>query len=330
MISPVRFRSAEPVAAQVSARWLASVLVGASVLELTILRVGTRTAIHIPGLEEVAGPYRLVAAAGRLAFFVAIVVLAVLLPYLAHHLYQRGRARSAACLFTFVVIATLGGLRLVGNDVLAPAVTAIVALLAAVVLARQPRALRVVVGLFVVAFLASALRAILQSGFGGGLTGGSGHLSRGAELLAVLAAVSSGPLVRRALGLDWLPSGRLAWTGIGVGLLVTGAILANASTVHILMLWNFGLTGALPAGAYGLALASFVVAVASAVRSGHRPLALALTLMFLGGVGLMSTYQSGLVVAGLGLLDSARPGLITQAPPAMPSRPADPACRVLR
>lgn len=287
---------------QVSTNWLASILVGASLMELTILRVGTRTAIHIPGLERVAGPYRVVATAGRLAFFVAAVMLCVLLPYLAGDLYRRGATRSAACVLTFVVVAGLGALRLVDSDVLAPAVTMVVAALAVVVLAQQQSQVRVIVGLFVVAFVAAALHTIVQSGPTGQLPAGLRQLPRGSELLAVLAATASGPLVRRSLELRLIPSRRLAWTATAVGLLVTGATLANASTVHILMLWNFGLTGALPAVVYGFAVASLVVAVASSVRCRHHHLALALCLFFLGGIGLTSTYQSGLVVAGLGLL----------------------------
>ena len=293
----------EPVLPRVSTRWLASVLVVASFVELAILRVGTRTAIHIPGLERVAGPYRVVAEAGRLAFFVAVVLLGILVPYLARDLSRLGTTHAAAGLIAFMGVAGLGALRLVDNDVLAPAVIAVVAALAAAVLSTQCSQVRVVVGLFVAAFLAAALRDVAQPG----LTDEVSAILRSAELLGVLAATASGPLVRRSLALRRMPSGRLAYSAIAVGVVITGAILANASTVHILMLWNFGLTGTLPAAAYGLAVASWMVAVASSVRCGRHHLALALSFFFLGGIGLTSTYQSGLVVAGLGMvgLDAA-------------------------
>jgi hypothetical protein len=313
MTLATRASGPETGARPITTSWLALVLVAASVFELLILRIGTRTAIHIPGIEEVAGPYRTVAAAGRLAFFVAVVMLAMLLVRVAHDLYRDGQTHAAVALFMFVVVAGLGGLRVVGNDVLAPTVTAIITSLSVAVLARQRLAVKVVVGLLVVAFLTSALHALPQGGFGG-------DLPRLAELLAVTAAISSGPLVRRGLGDAWFPVGRLAWASGIVGLVVTSAIIASPSTVHILMLWNFGLTGGLPAIAYGLAAASAVVAVGSSVRRGQPLLALALTLVFLGGVGLASTYRSGLVVAGLGLL-----GLTEASQPDAGSPPPEPA-----
>jgi hypothetical protein len=298
-------RSAGLVAPAVSVQWLASVLVGASLLELIILRIGTRTAIHIPGLEEFAGPYRLFAATGRLAYFTAAVLLCVLLPYLARELYLEGQTHAAAGLSIFVVVAGLGALRVIGNDVMAPAIIAIIASLALVVASRRRHGLGLVIAMFVVAYLAHASYVVLQGSFGGELPSASRQLPLGAEWLAVLAAISSGPLVRRTLQLERRPSRRLMGVALAVGLVVTGAIVANPYTVHILMLWNFGLTGTLPAAVYGLATASLTVAVASSARCGQQRLALALTLLFLGGLGLTSTYQSGLIVAGLGLLNLA-------------------------
>jgi hypothetical protein len=306
MITTTPHAAVHTVTPQVSTTWLASVLVGASLAELTILRIGTRTAIHIPGLEKVPGPYRMFAATGRLAFFAAVVLLSLLLPTLAADLYRRRAAHAATGVVSFVLVAGLGSLRLVGNDVMAPAVCAIVASLAIVVLSHQPREVVAVVGAFVVAFLAAGVHAVIQGGLGGGLPEGLNQLPRAAEWLAVLAAVASGPVVRRSLALAWFPSSRLAWVAVTAGLVVTGALLANASTVHILMLWNFGLTGFLPDAVYGLAVTSFVVAVASSIRHGQQHLGLALALFFLGGIGLTSTYQSGLVVAGLGLISLAR------------------------
>lgn len=295
--------AAGKIAPGVSTSWLASILVGASLLELTILRIGTRTAIHIPGLERVAGPYRVFASAGRLAFFVAVVLLVVLLPYLAHDLTRHGRARVAAALLSFVLVAGLGALRLVSSEFMASAVIAVVGSLAVVVLPRQRREVRTVAGLFIVAFLLGALHTVTQGGPSDGMNNELRQLLGVAELLAVLAALSSGPLVRRSLGLNWVPHDRLAWVGMSVGVIVTGTIIANPSTAHILMLWNFGLSGGLPAPVYGLAVASFVVALASTFSQGQVHLALALTLFVLGGIGLTSTYQSGLIVAGIGLLD---------------------------
>ena len=164
MTLPTHRSALDAAAAPITANWLASILVGAALLELAILRIGTRTAVHIPGIENFTGPYQLFAATGRFMFFASVVLLALLLPFLVYDFYRDGRTHAAACLFTFVIVASLGGLRLIDNDVMAPAVTAIVASLAFVVFARLPRDLRVVVGLFVVAFLAGALQSLLQSG----------------------------------------------------------------------------------------------------------------------------------------------------------------------
>jgi hypothetical protein len=296
--------------APITTSWIASVLVGASLLELAMLRIGTRTAIHIPGLERIAGPYRMFAETGRLMFFAAVVLLALLLAYLVRDLYLDGRTRAAACLSSFVVVAALGGLRLIGNDVMAPAVTVIVAILGFVVLARQSRPVRVVVGLFVFTFLAGALQALLQSSVGGGLTGPFRYLPTGVEVMAVAFAISSGPLFWRALRPGRALTRRVQWSAVVTGLLVTAVILANPSTSHILMLWNIGLTGALPAAIYGLAAASLLVAVVSSFQCQQQTLALALVLLLLGGISLTSTYQSGLLIAGLGLMDLTvmRPG----------------------
>ncbi len=286
-------------------RWLASVLVATSLIELAILRIGTRTAIHVPGLERVAGPYRLLAATGRLAYFVASVMLVMLLGYVTLELHRRRRMHASACLISFMVMAGVGALHIVGSEVMTTAVVTTIAVLAVVVLAHQDDEMRVVVGLFATAFLLGALPGIVQSGSSSAIPAVFRQLPRAAETLAVAAAIGSGPMARRSLGLMWHPARRMAWISGGVGLVTTATIPANPSTVHILMLWNFGLTGALPAAAYGLAAASLTMAVASYVRCSQPILALTLMLLFLGGIGLTSTYQSGLVVAGLGLADLA-------------------------
>lgn len=163
MTSPASYCGIGARGHRVSTLWLASVLVAASTVELVILRIGTRTAIHVPGIEQVRGPYRVIAAGGRLAFFVAVVASGVLLVRLTRDLRGLGRARSAASLSSFIGVAVIGALRLVGNDLLAPAVTAIVASLAIVVLARQRREIAAVVGLFAAAFVASAVPVLSAS-----------------------------------------------------------------------------------------------------------------------------------------------------------------------
>ena len=181
---------------------------------------------------------------------------------------------------------------------------------------RQPPLIALTLILFATAFLVGATPAVLRDARLEIRSDDVQRLVWGAETLAVLAAVSAGPLVRRGIGLGWLPSRRLALVGVGTGVMVSAVLLASPSSAHILMLWNFGLTGALPAALYGLAVTSFVVAIASCLRHDQQVLALSLVFVALGGVGLTSTYQSGLVVAGLGLLTSTQvhPKLLTELP----------------
>jgi hypothetical protein len=84
-----------------------------------------------------------------------------------------------------------------------------------------------------------------------------------------------------------------------------GSLAANSSTTKILLLWNFGLPGALPAIAYGLALGAFACTMAVLWRGGDRLAVAALALLVAGGIGLHSTYQSALVVTGLAVLGLA-------------------------
>lgn len=297
-----------------STRWLAAVLIGSSLVELVILRLGTRTAVHIPGIEEIRRPYQIAAATGRLAFYVAVVVLALLLGRLAHNLHHNGQTHLATGVFAFGTVAVLGALNIVRNDVMAPVTTSVVILLGATIFARRQRPIDTVIAVFALAFVLAATAVVLQEGASDVSTGILRRLTLWSESLAVLAAIGAGPLVRRSLGLPWVPSRRLICASAATGLVIAGAALANPSTTHILMLWNFGLTGALPATAYGLAAASLVIAVTSAARHGHQILAAALTLLTLGGIGLISTYQSALVIAGLAMVASAPGNRLDQTP----------------
>ena len=292
-----------PPSGQVSTAWMASFLVGASVFELAILRVGTRTAIHVPGLEQIAGPYRAFALTGRLSFYIAVVLLMALLPRLVLDLMRRGSTHSAAAIASFVVVAGLGSLGWAGTEIVAAAVTTIVASLVVVVLSHRRGRTGTVVALFGAAFIAGALHSIIDGGVGGGAPEWVDQLAPASEVLGVMAAILSGPMIRLSMGLRSFPQGLMALAGTAAAVAVTAAIVANGSTVRILMLWNLGLTGSLPAAVYGVAAGSLLIAIATSAKEGQRYLALSLVLLFLGGISMTSTYQSGLIVAGLGLLD---------------------------
>jgi hypothetical protein len=78
--------------------------------------------------------------------------------------------------------------------------------------------------------------------------------------------------------------------------------MAGASTLSILVLWNLGVPGWLPGIAYALALGSLVATLLSALASGRRLTAIGLVLLVAGGIGTISTYQTGLVLTAVLLL----------------------------
>lgn len=277
-------------------RGLPQALVAAAAVELLLLRLFTRTAIHIPGIDQFAGPYTVLAETGRLAYYAATALLVMVLASVA---LRALAARSLAG-----ALAALGiGLFLVGaaaalagsvNDLALAAITlaAIAALVPFTATALGPRGAAGLL-LFVGAFaLAAAFRAIEMAG---------GHapsaLLPAAESLALLFALSA-PLLFARGGRNR----RLLILAASLGALVFLALLANAATVKILALWSFGLAGYFPAVVYGAAAAALLYAVLVAAHRGRWSVALGLALLVLGGIGLQSTYQSGLVVASLGLL----------------------------
>ncbi len=273
--------------------------VPAVVAELVILRLFTRTAIHIPALEFLAGTYRVAAVLGRFTFHLAAVLLIAALSVLVVELARRvdPQARTAAAATAvFGVTAAAARLELIDTVTTTVLVGTCVAVL--VWTAASGRGISSVpLILFGAAFLAVAAHSLAQqvAAEGGPAVDGARLLYLGEGL--ALAAAASAPLI---IGVR--PSRRAVWFGAAAGVLVAGAMIGNGSTVKILTLWNFGLAGYFPSPLYGIAVAGVVVAVATAHRLGRRFDAWALVLLFVGAVGLHSTYQSGLVVAGLSLL----------------------------
>ena len=81
----------------------------------------------------------------------------------------------------------------------------------------------------------------------------------------------------------------------------------NGPIAKILLLWNVGLAGYLPSVLYGIAAGAVVYTIVVLRATGRRTSAIGLALLFMGGIGLHSTYQTGLVLAGLALLGAADP-----------------------
>ena len=117
------------------------------------------------------------------------------------------------------------------------------------------------------------------------------------------------------------------------GSLVAGALLGGAlligltiasATVRILLLWNIGVPGALPSVAYGMIGFAVAITAVNALRRGQLSTVAGVTLVAAGGIGLHSTYQSGLAVVGLAVLalrrlldHEVRPATPTPQPPVL-------------
>ena len=284
---------------RISFRWLALGLAGTALVEFVVLRLFTRTAIHLPGIEHVSGPYTVLAETGRLAYFMATLLLVLLL---VGWMVSQPRLRTpAAALATTAVLAFLLSAGLGRAGVLDQRTLALVSL--AVVVALAPWAARACGGgrALPLAFFAAAF--VLSAAYAVGQTGGAtapGFLADStllvvAEGMALAFALSTVLFVR---GLDR----RAATIGTLVGVVVLGSLLTNGAATKILALWSFGLAGYFPAVVYGAAAGTLTYTVIATVRLGTYPLAVGLLLLGLGGIGLQSTYQTGLVVAGLALI----------------------------
>lgn len=275
-------------------------LVVAAGLEFILLRLFTRTAIHLPNVQELSPGYTVLAEAGRLGYFAATVLLVLVLAGGA--ILTRGRDAKAwsatAGVMSFGVVAAMAAADGVDAAVLA-AVSLAAVLLTAPWAAAQVRHTGVAaLALFAGAFTLAALFALGQGMHSGALL--QTDLLLAAESLALAFGIAA-PLL----------TGRGDRVAVGVaaaaGLLVFGALLGNESTSKTLALWSVGLAGYFPAVLYGGAAAGLTYAIVTAWRTRRRALAVGLVLVLLGGIGLHSTYQTGLVLAGLLALGSGQP-----------------------
>jgi hypothetical protein len=108
---------------------IAVLTVLALLVELVVLRVLTRTAIHIPGLDRFEIGYRVVSEIGRLAFGAGVVLVFALVIVAAIDGGVRGRRGLSVVLATFLVVAALAAVGVVGTIGLS--VVTILAVLAA-------------------------------------------------------------------------------------------------------------------------------------------------------------------------------------------------------
>jgi hypothetical protein len=91
--------------------------------------------------------------------------------------------------------------------------------------------------------------------------------------------------------------------GVVTAILGIGALVSGGPTLSILVLWNLGVPGWLSGVAYALALGAFVATLWTALGTRNWQASVGLLLMLAGGIGVISTYQTGLVIAGILLID---------------------------
>lgn len=281
---------ASPRAAQVGT-WLA----WAVVAELVLLRMGTRTAVHIPGISAIAGPYTVVSTGARIAFAAALVLALALLVLLCVALWSLGPSSRVAAVAVAVFLCAAAAVA-VG----APVLVVDVATLAAVVVVApfavgaRSRLHATWWWAVVIVALAGAIPSITEAAAASGLgVLRTTWLGGPIEVAAVLVALASPVLTGRST------SRRAGIVAVVAAAVVGIAFAFGVSTTEILVLWNFGLSGFLPAAVYGLAAGCMAHTLVRLVEDGRTTEATAVFLVVAGGVGLQSTYQSALTIGGL-------------------------------
>jgi len=279
----------------------------ASAIELLILRTFTRTAIHIPGIETLREPYELVSLGGRYAYYVSVVLLLVALPGIAWQLWGRGTPLWRGIGISLAAFALLSAMAAFGIadrfalDITAAGAIATVTVAGAALTRRA--ALAAPAGLFAAAFVLSSTHTIAQTASQEGLASiETGWALTTAEVLGAAFALATPLLVSKNLGRG------PALIGMGVALVTWVAFLGNGgNTARFLLLWSEGLSGVLPSVVYAAAAGCMAATIAALLRMRNVAGAAGLVLLVTGGIGLHSTYQSGLAITGMALLVLALP-----------------------
>lgn len=274
-------------------RVLSGALGVVALIELALLRTGTRTLIHIPGLGRFDMSIGVLSEVGRLAYYFSVVLLVSTLIYLVYWLWRVDTlpARAASLFATFFLLAAGAGRIGVVTTPVVGWSSLIAAVAAATITWRGVRSIPI--GLFIASW-AIAAWSVLGQGVGGGLSGRSVDVSIVvAESLLILAGVSAPLLVLRGVGTPGLVAGLVAFVAVAAGFSVGG------STLAILALWNLGVPGWFSPLAFGLAFGGLVAAAWSALAAHERLTAVSIGLLVAGGVGTISTYQTGLVLAAV-------------------------------
>lgn len=260
----------------------------AALLELALVRVGSRTAIHLPAFPELRRPYEAVVAFGNVALDVAQALAILALVLVVVDAWRSGTPRGrlvASVAVAFLATASSTRLGWGPPGVWQAATVGIVVALAAGAAGGRGAG---VIACFGIAWLALGLHTALQ---------GLGFELHSAGRWLLWVGEAAGVAVPFAAVLSAPPRSRNAWlAAAGVGLLVGGAMAAPSGwTARFLTLWNLGVAGSFPAAVYGAAAAAGTAALIGGYRAAW-PVA---PLFLAGGLGLHNTYQSALVVTGL-------------------------------
>jgi hypothetical protein len=271
------------------AGWLGIVVVA----ELVLLRTGTRTLIHIPGLDNFETSIGLVSEVGRFAYYLAVVLVLVVLGYICYAGWS-ARTRTglavASLVAVFLVAALLGRVGVIP----VPAVGWVsLAVLLGLLLAAGGGA-RSVPAVFFVSAWVFASWSVLGQELGGGISGRAVDVATvAAEGLLLLALASSPLVVSRRIRIAAIVAGS------AVFVLATAGLQAGGATLSILTLWNLGVPGWFPPLTYGLAFGGLTVALWSSLAARNAVTACGLVLMVGSGVGPISTYQTSLAVVAV-------------------------------
>ena len=270
-------------------------LVVAAALELLLLRLVTRSVIHIPGLGTVDGPFAVLAETGRLAFQVASLLLIVLLLVLAARFASRShwpKAAASAGLMLFAAVAAAAFADVISQLQLGALSLVAIALIVPATLAAVDRRGAASTLAFAAAFLLTAGFALAPQA---GWRPPAETLIAG-EALALGFAVTTPLLGRPARDRFTIVVATLT------AVVVLTMLLGNAATTKNLALWSVGLAGYFPAVAYAAAAGALAYAIVGGLRGRSPLIGLGVSLIALGGIGFHSTYQTGLVVLGLAVI----------------------------
>lgn len=274
-------------------RILAGSLGLVALVELILLRSGTRTLVHIPGLGRYDVSIGVLNEVGRLAFYLSVVLLVATLGYLAVWLWRvdTSLSRAASSLVALsILVAAAGRIGILTPSAVGWYSVGAISGMAAIAW-RGVRSIPL--ALFAGSWVVAAW-SVLGQGSGGGISGRSVDTSVVvAEALLILAGVTAPLLVSRSVTTPAVVAGFAAF------LIVASGFSIGGSTLAILTLWNLGVPGWFSPLAFGLAFGGLVIATWSALAAGDRMTAAAIALLVAGGVGMISTYQTGLVLAAL-------------------------------